>query len=122
MKPPPSASPAAGAPASGPPRAAAIALSLLLAALLAYAFLWPRSAWLFVPARDRPVVERALAEAAAAFADTTPEDFRWTARPVVARSAGQVCVTLAAARRPFHGYRACYDSRTGRVLEERAWV
>jgi hypothetical protein len=108
-------------PASGPPRAAAIALSLLLAALLAYAFLWPRAAWLFVPASDRAAVERALAAAAASFGGDTPEDFRWKARPVVARSAGRVCVTLAVAR-PYHGYSACYDARTGETIEERAWV
>lgn len=108
-------------PVSGPPRAAAITLSLLLAVLLAYAFLWPRAAWLFVPVGDRPVVERALAAGAASFSGDTAEDFRWKARPVVTRSAGQVCVTLAVAR-PYHGYSACYGARTGETIEERAWV
>ena len=108
-------------PSSGPARALAVTVSLLLAALLFYAFLWPRAAWLFVAGRDRPVVERALAAAAASFSGDTAEDFRWKARPVVARSAGRVCVTLAVAR-PYHGYGACYDARTGETIEERAWV
>jgi hypothetical protein len=111
-----------GRPACGPPRAAAILLSLLLAALLAHAFLWPRAAWLAVPARDRPAVERALAEAAASFSGDSREDFRWKARPAVARSAGRVCVTLAVERRPAHGYSACYDERTGETIEQRAWL
>lgn len=108
-------------PTSGPPRALALALSLFLAALLFYAFLWPRAAWLFLPAPDRPVVERAVAAAAGSFSGDTAEDFRWKARPVVARSAGRVCVTLAVAR-PYHGYSACYDAHTGETIEERAWV
>lgn len=113
-------------PSSGPPRPLALALSLLLAALLAYAFLWPRAAWLFVSARDRPVVERALAGAASSFSDMGPEDWRWTARPAVIRSAGRVCVLIVAWRgTAFHGrsgYKACYDERNGEVIEERAWL
>jgi hypothetical protein len=113
-------------PSSGPPRALALALSLFLAALLLYAFLWPRAAWLFVPGRDRPVVERALAGAAASFGGMTREDFRWIARPSVIRPPGRVCVLIVMWRaQPFHGrsgYKACYDARTGAVLEERAWL
>jgi hypothetical protein len=113
-------------PSSGPPRALALTVSLLLAALLVYALLWPRAAWLFVAARDRPAVERALAGAAAVFAGTTPEDLRWTDRPSVIRPPGQVCVLIVAWRaQPFHGgsgYKACYDERTGEVIEERAWL
>lgn len=108
-------------PSSGPPRALAATFSLLLAALLFHAFLWPRAAWLFVPEQDRPMVERALAGAAASFSGDTAEDFRWKARPVVTRSASQVCVILAVTR-PYHGYSACYDARTGETIEERAWV
>lgn len=113
-------------PSSGPLRALALALSLLVAALLLYAFLWPRAAWLFVPARDRPVVERALAGAAASFSDATPDDFRWTARPTVFRLPGRVCVLIVSWRgTAYHGrsgYKACYDARTGAVVEERAWL
>lgn len=113
-------------PSSGPPRTLALAVSLLLAALLFYAFLWPRAAWPFLPAQDRPVVERALAGAAASFSDTTAEDFRWLARPSVIRRPGRVCVIIVMWRaQPFHdraGYKACYDVRTGTVLEERAWL
>jgi hypothetical protein len=109
-------------PTPGPPRAFALAVSLLVVVLLFHAFLWPRAAWLFVPAGDRPLVERALAAAASNFSNTTPEDFRWRTRPVVARSVGRVCVTLAVTRRPVHGYSACYDERSGEVVEERAWV
>ncbi|HEX8126506.1 MAG TPA: hypothetical protein VF548_13070 [Allosphingosinicella sp.] len=108
-------------PSSGPPRALALTLSLVLAALLFYAFLWPRAAWVFVSDQDRAVVERALASAAASFSGDTAEDFRWKSRPVVVRSAGRVCVTLAVTR-PYHGYSACYDARTGETIEERAWV
>jgi hypothetical protein len=107
-------------PTAGPPRAFARALSLLLAALLATCFLWPRGAWLFVPAADRAIAERAVSAAAAHFGETR-EDFRWKARPVVTRPAGRICVALAVAR-PFHGYSACFDDRTGEVIEERAWV
>jgi hypothetical protein len=113
-------------PTPGPSRALAVTGSLLLAALLFYAFLWPRADWLFVAAHDRPIVERALAGAAATFSDTTPEDFRWMARPAVFRSPGRVCVVILSWRaQPFHGrfgYKACYDVRTGQMLEERAWL
>ncbi|HYJ82763.1 MAG TPA: hypothetical protein VEW26_07980 [Allosphingosinicella sp.] len=113
-------------PTHGPPRILAITLSLLLAALLFHAFLWPRAAWLFVDGRDRPAVERALAGAAASFSGITPEDFRWMARPAVIRPPGRVCVLIVMWRaQPFHGrsgYKACYDARTGAVLEERAWL
>jgi hypothetical protein len=113
-------------PSSDPPRALALALPLLLAALLAYAFLWPRVAWLAVPAGDKAVVERALAGASASFSGATPDDFRWTARPTVIRSPGRVCVLIVSWRATaFHGrsgYKACYDGRTGEVLEERAWL
>jgi hypothetical protein len=68
------------------------------------------------------VVERALAAAAASFSGDTAEDFRWKARPAVARSAGRVCVTLGVTRHPAHGYSACYDARTGETIEERSWV
>jgi hypothetical protein len=116
----------ASPPSSGPPRALALAASLLVAALLLYAFLWPRAEWLFVPAGDRHVVERALAGAAASFSDTTPEDFRWTARPAVIRTPGRVCVLIVSWRgTAFHGrsgYQACYDERTGKLIEERAWL
>ncbi|HEU0099909.1 MAG TPA: hypothetical protein VFQ67_14185 [Allosphingosinicella sp.] len=111
-------------PGAGPPRAAAIVLSLLLALLIAYAFLWPRAAWLLIATRDRAVVERALAGAAANFSNTTPEDWRWMARPAVVRSRGRACVVILAWHpQPFHGrsgYKACYDARTGAVVEERA--
>ena len=114
------------APTAGPPRALALAFSLLLAALIAHAFLWPRAAWLLVPADDRPVVGRALAGTAASFGGTTAEDWRWMARPVVIRSPGRVCVLIVDWRpNPFHGkggYKACYESGTGRVLEERVWL
>jgi hypothetical protein len=109
-------------PGAGPSRAAALTLSLLVAALIAQASLWPRAAWLVVPARDRPALERALAGAAAAFSGTTSEDLRWTTRSDVERSAGRVCVTLASTRGPDHGYRECRDARTGELVEERAWV
>lgn len=113
-------------PSSGPPRALALTLALLLAALLGYAFLWPRAAWLAVPAGDKAVVERALAGASASFSKTTPDDFRWTARPTIFRSPGRVCVLIVSWRgTAFHGtsgYKACYDERTGEVLEERAWL
>ncbi len=114
--------PAEGSAAAGPPRSAALAVSLLIAFLVAQAFLWPRAAWLFIPARDRPAVERALAAAAASFADTTAEDIRWRTRPRVARFAGRTCITLAAAPRPVFGYRACYDDRTGEAVDELAWT
>ena len=113
-------------PSSGPPRFLALAGALLVAALLFYAFLWPRAAWLFVAARDRPVVERALAGAAASFSDTSPEDWRWLARPVVTRPEGQICVLIETWHSQlFHetpGYKACYDDRTGEMIEERAGV
>jgi hypothetical protein len=113
-------------PTRGPPRGLALAAALLLAALLFYAFLWPRAAWLFVAGRDRPVVERALTGAAASFSGMAPEEFRWTARPSVIRSPGRVCVLMVMWRaQPFHGrsgYKACYDGRTGEGIEERAWI
>ena len=111
---------------ASPPRAAALAVALLLAALIAYAFLWPRAAWLLVPAADRAIVERALAGTDASFGGTTVEDWRWMARPVVIRAPGRVCVVIETHRSAaFHGrsgYRACYDERTGEVLEERSWL
>lgn len=113
-------------PSSGPPRALALAVPLLLAALLFYAFLWPRAAWLFVAAGDRPVVERALAGAVASFSHTTRDDLRWTATPAVIRSPGRACVLIVSWRgTAFHGrsgYKACFDERTGKLLEERAWI
>lgn len=115
-------------PVPGPRRRIALALaaSFLLAGLLLYAFLWPRADWLFVAERDRPAVERALAGAAASFGGTTAEDWRWMARPHVFRSPGRVCVIIQAWRsQAFHGrsgYKACYDERTGAVLEARAWL
>jgi hypothetical protein len=63
-------------PTPGPPRSLATAGSLLLAALLFYALLWPRGAWLLVPAGERAVVERAVAGAAASFSDIRAEDWR----------------------------------------------
>ena len=113
-------------PSSGPARAIAPAGALLLAALLASAFLWPRAAWLFVAARDRPAVEHALAWAAATSSDGTAEDIRWMARPVVVRAPGRVCVLILMWRaQPLHGkggYEVCRDSRTGEIVEERAWL
>jgi hypothetical protein len=47
------------------------------------------------------------------------------ARPFVYRPRGQVCVVIESWRSQlFHGrsgYKACYDARTGEVIEERAW-
>jgi hypothetical protein len=68
-------------------------------------------------------VERTLAAAALTFG-TTPEDHRWTTRPSVLRSAGRLCVVIHSTRSGPHGhsgYKACYDARTGALLEERAW-
>lgn len=96
-----------------------VGLVLLLAAALAPALLWPRAAWLFVTPSDRFLVDRALRGAAAAF-NTTPQEYKWTTRPVVIRHADRTCVLLGSARRDGAGsYRACY-ARDGKLIEERA--
>jgi len=101
--------------------AAAAALVLMLAALLFNAWLWPRAAWYLVPASDRPLTERALRDGAANFAGTTADSYRWRTRPIVSRSPGLDCVALATGSRYGGGsYRACYDARTGELVEERA--
>jgi hypothetical protein len=97
-----------------------MALVLLFCALLGLKLLWPRAAWSFVAARDQAVADRALRDAASIFG-TTPDDYRWTARPIVTRLADRTCVMLRSSRRDGEGsYRACYGARDGKVVEERA--
>jgi hypothetical protein len=71
-----------------------------------------------VAERDRPLVERALGEAVAAFG-TTPERYRRSTSPSVERRGPLTCVRLMSVLRDDGGsYAACYDGRTGERVSE----
>lgn len=95
-----------------------VLLCLLAAAVICLAFLYPLATRRMVASHDQPLVERARQEAAVAFG-MTPEEIARKSFPVAIRLSDSTCVEL----RPLHegdgSYLACYDNRTGHVLEER---
>lgn len=73
-----------------------------------------------VPAGDRALVDRTFRMAVADLS-VAPAQYRRMTSPSVFRAPGQRCVALVS--RFDHGggtFQACYDERTGKVLETRA--
>ena len=96
----------------------AILASLLAAAILGLAILYPRATRPLVTPHDQPLVERAHRSAAAAFGETAQSISRATF-PIAIELTDRTCVELRPTRRGNGGYLACYDTRTGRLVEER---
>jgi hypothetical protein len=95
------------------------AFALLIAAFGIYALRFSHAAAWRLPAEDRPWVDRTL-DAAAAVSGRTREELRRTTRPRLWNRPGQVCVMLRSHRKHGDGsYSACFDRRTGDVVEER---
>ena len=75
-----------------------------------------------VSEQDRPYVDRALGEAVAIF-NSTPERYRRYTAPNVYRRPGRTCVALMSVLHNDGGsYSACYDDRSGEIVEERAVI
>ena len=101
--------------------AIALACALALAAAGLYALRYSHAAAWRLPADERLWVERTLAVAAAS-SGRTAEEVRRTTRPRLWRHSGRLCVLLATHYRYADGsFRACYDERDGRVVEEREY-
>jgi hypothetical protein len=98
----------------------ACALALAAAACL-YALRYSHAAAWRLSAAERAWVERTL-DVAVASAGRTREEFRRTTRPRLWRHSGRLCVLLATHHRHADGsFRACYDERDGRLVEEREY-
>lgn len=93
----------------------------LAAALLTIAILYPLATRPLSRPGDKPLIEQARRDAEAAFGGGTaagPKTF-----PIVIRLLGRTCVELRSLRGDGAGsYVACYESRTGAKLEERASI
>ena len=94
---------------------------LLLAACIAIAFLYPLSTRFVIAAEHEEIVEKARRDARNLFRDGGENDRKTF--PVVMKLSDRTCVEL----RPrvvnrVAPYVACYDNRTGEVLEERVEI
>ena len=103
--------------ASGPVTAI-VALLLIVALVPLVGAFGHWNAWRLAP-DDRGYVERALRTGSREFG-ATPEDYRRLTRPTVNKRADEICVILATSHSYGDGsYSACYDRRSGHVIEER---
>ena len=93
-------------------------LVLLRVAVATIAILYPRATRSLVEPYQQPFVERAQREAARAFG-TTPEGMARMSFPIALKLVDQTCVQLKPIRRGDGVYLACYDTRTGKLVEER---
>jgi hypothetical protein len=100
--------------------AAFIFAALLLALLIAHLFLNPRAPRPLVEPWDEPLVDRARLDADSAFGTRAGEATKSTV-PIVTRQGDRSCVEFRSTRRDQAGeYRACYDGRSGELVEEKA--
>jgi|GEM_PF-4092713 len=99
-------------------RWAVLILALVLAAsVIGLAVLYPRATRQLVAPHEQPLVERAQRAAAAAFG-TNSEEITRSTFPIAIQLSDRTCLELRPTRRGDGGYLACYDNRTGRMVEE----
>lgn len=94
-------------------------LVLLAAATVAIAILYLRAVRPSVAAHQQPLVERTQRQAASEFR-VKPESITETSYPLVMELTDKTCVELRPYQQGDGGYLACYNTRTGRLVETRA--
>ncbi|MGA9582259.1 MAG: hypothetical protein WBR13_09865 [Allosphingosinicella sp.] len=92
---------------------------LLIGALIAVAVCYPRATRPLVAEHQRVLVERAQRDAAVFFGGKST-GIKENSFAVVMRLSDRTCVELKPLRRGNGGYLACYDERSGRIVEELA--